>query len=346
LTSRVAALEKERDDLAKRESDVRRKAREVTSKSRRLEDELEAVTDKAKTLEQDLLEQKDSASKLLSRTTQAENAVQEAKESFERAKKSWDAELLQRLDEEKTKWRLEAGSSQGPTPTDQSFLRADSLSASVRKLSSAELYGLPARRSAGRINSDLTLPLVSERDRPQSRRQSTMPRSPDRAPPQRQDSTNSLSLLNGNSASRTPSIHAITDEPEPFDTASSQHRTIPDLISSSTNTGPSVQLVERMSAAVRRLESEKASTKEEMARMIAQRDEAREEVVALMREVDEKRKLDEKSKQLEVDLKQMNERYETTLEMLGEKSERVDELMHDVADLKKIYRDLLEKTLK
>ena len=44
-----------------------------------------------------------------------------------------------------------------------------------------------------------------------------------------------------------------------------------------------------MSAAVRRLESEKATHKEEMGRLSAQRDEAREEVVALMREVDANR---------------------------------------------------------
>lgn len=145
--------------------------------------------------------------------------------------------------------------------------------------------------------------------------------------------------------SQTPSIHTF-DHDEAFDNTSSPHRTINDMISVSTvGAGPSVQLVERMSAAVRRLESEKATSKEEMARLAAQRDEAREEVVALMREVEEKRISDEKVAKMEKELREMNERYQTTLEMLGEKSERVEELTIDVLDLKKIYRDLVERTM-
>jgi chromosome segregation ATPase len=115
------------------------------------------------------------------------------------------------------------------------------------------------------------------------------------------------------------------------------------MISVSTvGAGPSIQLVQTMSAAVRRLESEKETSKEEMKRLMAQRDEAREEVVALMREVEEKRGQDQKVDKLAKDLAAMGERYETTLEMLGEKSERVEELEGDVADLKNIYRDLVE----
>ncbi len=38
----------------------------------------------------------------------------------------------------------------------------------------------------------------------------------------------------------------------------------------------------------------------------------------------------------------LRERYEAALEMLGEKSEEVEELRNDVLDLKKIYRELVE----
>jgi predicted RNase H-like nuclease (RuvC/YqgF family) len=133
------------------------------------------------------------------------------------------------------------------------------------------------------------------------------------------------------------------DYDEPFENVSSPQRTINDMISVSTaGAGPSVQLVERMSAAVRRLESEKATSKEELARLSAQRDEAREEVVALMREVEDKKNLDHQVDILAKDLKAMEQRYETTLEMLGEKTEKVEELEGDVADLKKIYRELVQ----
>ncbi|KAE8842805.1 hypothetical protein PTNB73_00856 [Pyrenophora teres f. teres] len=100
-----------------------------------------------------------------------------------------------------------------------------------------------------------------------------------------------------------------------------------------------------MSAAVRRLESEKATHKEELARLTAQRDEAREEVVKLMREVDEARRQGDKVADLEKRLGEMERREMTALEMLGEKTERVEELEGDVRDLKKIYRELVD-TLK
>jgi hypothetical protein len=180
--------------------------------------------------------------------------------------------------------------------------------------------------------------------RPSYSRQRSTPkmRTPEMGTPQRQGSIASLTNLNGTMPPDTPSIHTV-DYDEPFDNVSSPQRTINDMISVSTaGAGPSVQLVERMSAAVRRLESERATSKEELARLGAQRDEAREEVVALMREVEEKRGLDQKVDTLEKDLKAMEQRYETTLEMLGEKTEKVEELEGDVADLKKIYRELVQ----
>lgn len=119
------------------------------------------------------------------------------------------------------------------------------------------------------------------------------------------------------------------------------------MISGSTaGAGPSVQLVERMTAAVRRLESEKASLKEELVRLAAQRDEAREQVISLMQEVDEKRKSEERVAMLEKEVKVLEERYLTTLEMLGEKSETVEELKADVVDLKELYRELCERTMR
>ena len=68
--------------------------------------------------------------------------------------------------------------------------------------------------------------------------------------------------------------------------------------------------------------------------------------MALMREVEEKRANDEKIKALEEELRLVNERHQTTLEMLGEKSEVVEELKADVADVKQMYRDLVNSTMK
>ena len=97
-----------------------------------------------------------------------------------------------------------------------------------------------------------------------------------------------------------------------------------------------------MSANVRRLESEKAASKDEITRLSTQRDEARQEVVSLMREVEEKRKIDERLKTLETDHEGLGGRYQTTLELLGEKSEQVEELKADIADVKQMYRQLAD----
>lgn len=318
-------------------------------KARRLEDELESINDRARTLEQDLTEQRASAQKLQARLTQAESAAQDARADLEREKKVWEADFQQRLDEEKQKWRAELHSH--TLLSDANHLRTDSPSAPNRRHSPDPL-GIHNRRGMPRsISQGIEMPLspmdrmLDEARRPSSSRQKSVPttRTPEIGTPQRQDSFPSMSSnLNGASASNTPSIHA-PDYDDALEHTSSPRATINDMISVSTvGAGPSVQLVERMSAAVRRLESEKATSKEEMARLIAQRDEAREEVVALMREVEEKRAQDERVDKLEKELREMDERYQTTLEMLGEKSERVDELESDVADLKKIYRDLVE----
>ncbi|KAF1364856.1 hypothetical protein EJ07DRAFT_161834 [Lizonia empirigonia] len=348
LTSRVTALEKDRDEIAKRESDIRRKARDVNSKARRLEDELETINERARSLEQDLTEQQSVTQKLQKKLTAAETAAQEAKADLEREKKIWEVETQQRLEQEKSRWQPET-LQQNPL-TVSSHLRADSTSISNRQRSPDPLgiYNRRAHRSTASVMETTLSPIdrmLEDARRPVTNRQKSSPnvRTPELGTPQRQDSIpSSLSNLNGGmNAPYTPSIHTV-DYDEPFENTSPPHRTINDMISVSTvGAGPSVQLVERMSAAVRRLESEKATHKEEMARLSAQRDEAREEVVALMREVEEKRDQEKRVDRLEKELEEVKERYETTLEMLGEKTERVEELEGDVQEVKKMYRELV-----
>lgn len=140
----------------------------------------------------------------------------------------------------------------------------------------------------------------------------------------------------------------ISDEPMNIASPSSRQNPMPhDMISMSTvAAGPSVQLVERMSAAVRRLEAEKVAAKEEMARVCSQRDEARTDMVGLMKEVEEAKKGSARVAELEAQVKMLDARYQTTLEMLGEKSELVEELRSDVQDVKAMYRELIEQTMK
>jgi len=187
-------------------------------------------------------------------------------------------------------------------------------------------------------------------ERPASRRSSTVPGFDANTPPRQQSATSFRGLTNG-SIAETPSVVTSMDAddffanvpPTPLSVSQHSHRGVNDLISTSTvGAGPSVQLVERMSANVRRLESEKADSKDELLRIATQRDEARQQVVSLMTEVEEKRKIEDRLKALEKEHESLSQRHQTTLELLGEKSEQVDELKADIVDVKQMYRQLAD----
>ncbi|KAF7895897.1 hypothetical protein EAF00_005912 [Botryotinia globosa] len=352
LTARATSLEKERDEATKREADVRRKARELTLKAKRNEDELEETRSKLPSFQQELSQRTAQLDDLKKRVEEAESALVSAKAEFEDEKQTWNSEMQQRLLEEKQKWLEEVslnGRGGGESPV-----------ASSRRGLTSEYLGLQNMQSRRPSARSTTGDLVTS-ERFVGRRQSGQPtsKSPDPGTPVRHDSTASLThsfslnsiATNGTGGSefkpQTPSLHTL-DHDDFFDThrSSSPQQTIHDIISTSTaGAGPTVQLVERMSSAVRKLESEKVATKEEVARLIAQRDEARTEIVALMKEVEVKRGLEEKVEALEEEIKGVKERYEVTLELLGEKSEEVNELRGDVEDIKAMYKELVIKSV-
>ncbi|KAI9669928.1 MAG: hypothetical protein M1831_006964 [Alyxoria varia] len=344
LQARVTALEKERDDSARHESEARKKAREIGSSSRKFQEQLEETTHRCRIFEQDLTEQKTQAEKVQSRAAAFEKALQDARAEFERERRSLKADFAARLEEEKSKLSIQipqqhhmTDPSAFPNPHPQM----------QRKISGYDVPTLRSRKNTDRKTSELGLPNAG---RPQSRRASNLYfRGSEAFSPNGHEGSPPIHTpQNGhNQTIRTPSIHTADQEEPPFENGSSPRRTVNDMLSASTAAaGPSVQLVERMSSNVRRLESEKAASKDELARLSAQRDEARKEVVSLMQEVEEKRALDQKVEHLEQEMSTVSERYQTTLEMLGERSERVGELEADVADLKKIYRELLDSTMK
>ncbi|RAL58581.1 hypothetical protein DID88_003941 [Monilinia fructigena] len=333
LTARARNLEKERDEATKREAEIRRKAREVTLKAKRNEDELEETRSKLPNFQQELSERIAQLDDLKKRTKEAEAALVSAKAEFEDEKQTWNSEMQQRILEEKQKWLEE-------------------ISFEYLGLQNMQSRRTSARSTTGEISTPERL-LGRRSAQPSSK-------SPDHGTPVRQDSTasltNSVSLnsiaTNGTGERsdfkpQTPSLHTL-DHDDFFENhrSSSPQQTIHDIISTSTaGAGPSVQLVERMSSAVRKLESEKVATKEEVSRLAAQRDEARAEIVNLMKEVEIKRELGERVKELEEEIKVVKERYEVTLELLGEKSEEVLELKGDVEDIKAMYKELVVRSV-
>ena len=221
MTSRVAALEKERDETAKRESDTRKRARDINSKLRKAEEEMETLADRASTLEQDLASEQASSRKLQDRLTAAEAAAQEARQDAEREKKILESSFQQRLEEEKQKWRQDLQPQ--PSPLEHNYLRADSPSTMNRRHSPDPLSMLNRRPMPRGFSSDNPLSpmdrmLLDDR-RPSSIQTNAKAhnnlRSPEVGAPHRQDSFPwSLSGLKGlsTSVSATPSMHAYDTE--------------------------------------------------------------------------------------------------------------------------------------
>ncbi|KAL4939985.1 hypothetical protein BDV06DRAFT_27943 [Aspergillus oleicola] len=337
MLSRLANVEKERDEVARREGETRRKIREVNLKVKRVEEELENAQEEQRDLSNKLEERSEELQKAEQRLKKAADELTAVQNEAAEQKAVLETTWTQKLEDERAKWREQAMRPMNP-------LRRNESPVSFHRPSNLEAL------------SDY---------RPTSRRSSAIPgATPDIGTPPRQNSLpvsasqSVLSpILSGTGSippvPETPNLlesdefFAGSGTPSAFGGAATHSRGINDIISESTvGAGPSVQLVERMSATVRRLESERAASKDELARITAQRDEAREQVVDLMREVEEKRASDTQVQELQQKLDELDRRYETTLEMLGEKSEQVEELQADIADLKKIYRELVDSTMK
>ena len=324
LMGRITVLEKERDEVTGRESDARRKLREAALKIKRQERELEEVQYKLPELQRSQVESEQDSERTSRKNEQLEADLSRAQKELDDHKAQSERDMARRLEEERAKW---AASIQ--------IQRLDSPSASIRKGSG--------------LGVEQMHPLHS--DRGVSRRPSIMQHFDSNTPP-RQHSVASFKGFSNGIIPETPSIVTAQDADEYFNsvpptpTSNTQAASprMNDLISTSTvGAGPSVQLVERMSANVRRLESEKAASKDEIARLTSQRDQSRTEVVNLMTEVDEKRRLEDRLKGLEEEHKGLDERHRTTLELLGEKSEQVQELKADILDVKQMYRQLADQ---
>ncbi|KAI0124631.1 TATA element modulatory factor 1 TATA binding-domain-containing protein [Xylariales sp. AK1849] len=343
LAARAANLEKERDEALRRESDMRKKARESAARVKRQEEELDEAKTKLPTVQRDLSNHQIQLESLRKRAEEAETALAEAKTDFEKQRLAWKEETIDRSGVERRPWLDEVALRNNSRP-------ASPLLSAPQRTYSGDFLGLQSfptklrKSSAPSSNSD-----HNPNERPASGWR-----------PSQQPSRPSIFSVPTGQFGTPPSILAggetVTSPTHPFDredmfesveTPISPQNVLQDMVSVSTiAAGPSVQLVERMSAAIRRLESEKVGAREELARISGQRDEARAEIVTLMKEVDSSKSATKRVENLEKEVTEINERYQTTLEMLGEKSELVEELRADVDDVKAMYRDLVERTIK
>jgi predicted nucleic acid-binding Zn-ribbon protein len=318
-----------------------------------MEEEFERVKSRTQDVDHELSSRSAQVATLQERLAKSEAEVTSTRNDLKAEREGLETRLAQRLEDEKARIREETARS---TPDLYQHFRNESpvTHNRSRNYSNGDKNSPFLRRGQGlAIIGTGTSPL----ERPVSRKSSTQPLHTTQNLEfhahhrhlSRQDSMSTLPQASFNNG--IPESPSVIDKDDDFfagvNTPATPDRTINDLISVSTAAaGPSVQLVERMSAAVRRLESEKAAHKDDLNRLSSQRDESREQVVSLMREVEEKRGWELRVKELEGSLKGVEERYLTTLEMLGEKSEKVEELKADVQDLKTMYRELVDSTMR
>ncbi|KAF2964522.1 hypothetical protein GQX73_g9065 [Xylaria multiplex] len=350
LEAKVINLEKERDEALRRESEMRRKAREVASRAKRQEEELEDMQSQLPTVQRDLKSYQSQLDALRTRAEQAEAALADTKAELARHEASSRNDKGDRTDQDRRNWLDEVPMS---AFRDRGRPESPLLAPPQRTFSGDNFLGLQNYSSRFRKTS-----APSSNGDPSPSDRASLVRRPSVQPPARSPLFPSLPGL---ATATTPSVASgfdfvastptqATDREgilEGLERSASPQNVLQDMVSVSTMTaGPSVQVVERMSAAIRRLESEKVATKEELARISSQRDEARSEIVALIQELETSKNATKRVADLENEIAQINERYQTTLEMLGEKSELVEELRADVQDVKAMYRDLVERTIK
>lgn len=321
-------------------------------RAKRQEEELEDAKTQIPTIQEDVRTYKSEIESLKKRSDEAEAALAQAKAELEKAKTAAAEEkaaVTSREQERQGPWIDTA-----PPASYKSGSRPESPSASMPSRSfSTELLGFGGlsnkfrKHSAPSSNGDPV-----ERYAYNARRGSVQP--PSSRPSIYTDKSSAYlpPILSPTieALPAVPSIHPL-ERQDTYDSnerlSTSPQQIAQDMVSASTvAAGPSVQLVEKLSAAIRRLETEKVATKEELTRISAQRDEARAEMVTLMREVEVGKKAAEEVAKLQAQVAADNERHETTLELLGEKSELVEELRADVQDVKAMYRDLVERTVK
>ncbi|EGR50558.1 uncharacterized protein TRIREDRAFT_57957 [Trichoderma reesei QM6a] len=338
LMAKTTSLERERDEAERRESEMRKKARDAAKRSRALEDELQDAQLQLEACREELAALKKS-------TKATEAALEQVRAELDKERRAASRTFSP---DSGRQWIDEvAGATASRTQS-----RPESPLLSVPRTFSSEAVGLSVPPS--RIRRSPTPVSIADNATEGLGILRRSPHVPIRTGTGTSSITGSIpptpfSPLEPPLGSPPAIPPSVTErENEITDTAPSSPRNIAqDMISVSTvAAGPSVQLVERMSAAIRRLEAERVAAKEEMARVCSQRDEARADMVGLMKELEEAKAATARVQELEKQVAELDTRYQTTLELLGEKSELVEELRADVDDVKAMYRELVERTVK
>ncbi|CAG8607155.1 1702_t:CDS:2 [Cetraspora pellucida] len=99
-----------------------------------------------------------------------------------------------------------------------------------------------------------------------------------------------------------------------------------------------VIMTERLNSSIRYLKGQVSTLQAQLYHTTKNRDELADELVKLTTQVEDLSLKSGKATELENQFYELNERYNTALELLGEKTEQVDELQADIEDMRDAYR--------
>lgn len=279
---------------------------------RGVQSQLEIIKREIKLLENEVLKWQSECQTLQETIQILETQLADQQTSFAKEKTSLQETFENRLKEEKQKWEEEQSQIlYAPPPISTAFPSPFSASSPIAP------FGISSPMSSR------PSPRIYKSVSPQPDLNSNRPRISTRTTTYGEVSQHFRRPSRHFESPSTPNLPTITtleddDEREFLNNKGgeeSPRNTVVDAVSLSASTstaGPSVNIIERMSAAVRRLESDLASTKEELTRSIKQRDEAREECVKLMVEVEEKRRFQETAEQTQHRYDDLENRFDTT----------------------------------
>ncbi|EDO16050.1 hypothetical protein Kpol_1067p22 [Vanderwaltozyma polyspora DSM 70294] len=119
----------------------------------------------------------------------------------------------------------------------------------------------------------------------------------------------------------------------------------PSTQNQSSNTQLNSHMVSRLGAELRRMETEMLSLKDTNERLQKEKMKSNNEIVRLLEENDKLNKLPDENLKLEKNVATLESKLEVSLQLLGEKTECVEELQNDVADLKEMMREQVNQMI-
>lgn len=123
----------------------------------------------------------------------------------------------------------------------------------------------------------------------------------------------------------------------------SASNTKPTTTRGSQSNNTNVQIVNRLGAEVRRLETELSSLRDACKKLSEDKEAANAEISRLLETVDQLEEVRSQSEILQKESEDLHKKQSTILQLLGEKTERVEELENDVQDLKDLMHTQVQQ---